>query len=145
MWVTNDSTAVEFTPGQLSSSGSPTPSVTISSNSSESLNSPLGPAFDASGDLWMATPGNNTVVEMTPGQLSSSGDPTPAVTLNSTTTTTKLTSSADPASVGEVVIYRARVSPAPGGGTVEFTIHGTAIPDVRGGRSTPPPGRQPAR
>ncbi|MGN6871816.1 MAG: InlB B-repeat-containing protein, partial [Solirubrobacteraceae bacterium] len=42
-------------------------------------------------------------------------------------TTTGLVSSANPATVGQQVTYTATVSPAPGGGTVQFTDGGTAI------------------
>ena len=92
LWVSNAGvntssqyTLVEFTPPQLSASGSPTPAVTISSGS---LVDPEGLAFDAHGDLWASNTGNctpncGTLVELTPSQLSTSGSPTPAVTISS--------------------------------------------------------------
>jgi sugar lactone lactonase YvrE len=82
LWVANidDSSIVEFTPSQLASSGSPAPAVTITS-ASGSLDGPIGLAFDASGDLWVADIGARGLVEFTPSQLAASGSPTPAVTI----------------------------------------------------------------
>jgi hypothetical protein len=42
-------------------------------------------------------------------------------TVNLAATTTALTSSADPSSIGQKVVYSATVSPDPGGGTIEFS------------------------
>jgi sugar lactone lactonase YvrE len=83
LWVANDSnnTIVEFTTNQITSSGSPTPAVTIGGSA---LQAPWGLAFDASGHLWVANALGNTLVEFTPGQLGASGSPTPAVTLSAT-------------------------------------------------------------
>jgi glucose/arabinose dehydrogenase len=39
-------------------------------------------AFDGSGDLWVTSPVNNTVLEYTPSQLTSSGYPTPSVVIS---------------------------------------------------------------
>lgn len=44
-------------------------------------------------------------------------------------TTTKLSASANPATVGQKVTFSAKVSPAPGGGTVEFLQDGVAVND----------------
>ena len=84
LWVANDdnNTVVEFTPGQLAATGSPTPAVTLSATPGFSLDFPLGMAFNAAGDLWVANHANNTVAEFTPAQLAATGSPTPAVTLN---------------------------------------------------------------
>jgi sugar lactone lactonase YvrE len=85
LWVANlaASSVVEFTVSQLASSGSATPAVALSA-SSGSLNGPVGLAFDASGNLWVANNGPNTVVEFTVSQLAATGSPTPAVTLSAT-------------------------------------------------------------
>ena len=48
------------------------------------LNGPSLSTFDSSGDLWVANFHNNTVVEFTPGQLATSGSPTPAVIVYAT-------------------------------------------------------------
>ncbi len=85
LWVANNggNTVVAFAPNQLTTSGSPTPAVTLSSTGG-SLNGPIGVAFDASSNLWVANNGGNTVVEFTASQLGSTGGPTPAVTLSAT-------------------------------------------------------------
>lgn len=88
LWVTNtiNNTVVAFTPSQLAAGGSPTPSITLSADSGTptSLLSPSAIAFDASGDLWVANRGNDTVVAFTPSQLAAGGSPTPTVTLMAT-------------------------------------------------------------
>ena len=65
---------------QLAKSGSPSPRVTITS---QSLNVPCKPAFDARGDLWAGNFQGGTVVEFTKAQLAKSGSPAPRVTLSS--------------------------------------------------------------
>lgn len=83
LWVSNlnASTVVAYSPAQLAAGGSPTPSVTISSDPTPSLAQPYGLAFDASGDLWVANGGSpNTVVRFDAAQLST-GAPTPAATI----------------------------------------------------------------
>lgn len=72
-------TIVEYSASQLAASGTPTPAVILTSNAG-SLAATGGLAFDANGNLWVATA--NTLVEFTPSQLASSGDPTPAVTIS---------------------------------------------------------------
>lgn len=83
LWVAdfNSSTVVAFTPNQLAASGSPIPSVTLSATGG-SLDAPVGLAFDASGDLWVANEFGNTVVEFAASQLVTSGSPTPNVTVS---------------------------------------------------------------
>jgi hypothetical protein len=71
---------VEFTKAQLSTSGSPTPAVTISATNVgpyESLYGPYAVAVDRSGDLWVSNFDGNTAVEFGRHQLSRSGSPTP--------------------------------------------------------------------
>jgi sugar lactone lactonase YvrE len=82
LWVTNsgNSTLVEFAASQLAASGSPTAAVTISAPGG-AFTRPVGLAFDAAGDLWVANFTPNTVVEYTPAQLAATGDPTPTITL----------------------------------------------------------------
>jgi hypothetical protein len=76
LWVANENASiVEFTAGQLESTGNPVPAVVIPDAAR-----PNALAFDADGDLW-ATTFNGGVQEFTPGQLASSGSPTPAVTI----------------------------------------------------------------
>ena len=85
LWVANydSSTLVDYPKNRLAS-GAQVPAVTISSDSSGSLNSPAGLAFDASGDLWVAANLSNKVLEYTRGELSS-GHPRPAVTISADT------------------------------------------------------------
>jgi hypothetical protein len=76
---------VEFTRSELSTSGSPTPSVTITSTKpgspTGSLYGPYSLAFTSSGDLWVENFYNNTTIEFGKAQLSSSGSPTPLRTI----------------------------------------------------------------
>jgi streptogramin lyase len=85
LWVTNQfgNSIVEYTPAQLSGSGSPIPNITISADK-RSLDGPVGLVFDSSGDLWVANYVIDTVVEYTPAQLASTGNPVPAVTISGT-------------------------------------------------------------
>jgi sugar lactone lactonase YvrE len=87
LWVagTTPGALEEFTPSQLTTSGVPVPTVTLSDTSS-SIFGPLMIAFDTAGDLWVANGnffGTSTVVEFSAAQLAESGSPTPAVTLRS--------------------------------------------------------------
>jgi hypothetical protein len=80
----------EFAPGQLTPSGSP--SVRLTSDADESLNCPRGLTFDGAGGLWVsnfAISGGGvlgSLVEYTPNQLSTSGDPTPSEIIKGTGT-----------------------------------------------------------
>jgi sugar lactone lactonase YvrE len=94
LWVANNAQAsiVEFTPSQLAASGSPAPAVIITGavvSGELSVFAPVGVAFDASGDLWVANRNpsypcfivRSNLVEFTPSQLAASGSPAPAVML----------------------------------------------------------------
>jgi sugar lactone lactonase YvrE len=79
LWIANaisPPTVVEFTASQLAS-GTPTPAVTITSGSTGSN---IGVAFDASGNLWVAS--NGSIVQYSASQLKKSGSPAAAVTLS---------------------------------------------------------------
>ncbi len=82
LWVANydNSTLVKYPRDRLVS-GNRAPAVTISADSSGSLNSPAGLAFDAAGDLWVAANLSNKVLEYTHRQLVS-GRPRPEVTIS---------------------------------------------------------------
>lgn len=84
LWVTNSgtSTLVKYTPGQIAAGGAQTPAVTLTSDGSNSLDTPYYLAFDAAGNLWVPNFMANTLVEFTPDQLAASGDPTPAATIS---------------------------------------------------------------
>lgn len=85
LWVANANagTMVEFAADQLAASGSPTPAVTVSATAG-SIVGPIGIAFDAHGNLWVANgnTGHNTVVMFGASQLTASGAPTPSVVLS---------------------------------------------------------------
>jgi streptogramin lyase len=85
---------VEFTKAQLSSSGSPTPAVTISSTlagcsvpeapqscAAGSLYGPYGVAVERNGDVWVSNFNTPTTVEFSKHQLSQTGSPTPQRTI----------------------------------------------------------------
>ena len=73
LWVSSlsNSHLVEFSAADLTSTGTPTPSVIISSID---LNEPGQMAFDSSGNLWVTNAGNSTVVSFTPAQLATGGN-----------------------------------------------------------------------
>ena len=84
-WVesySNDKIA-EFSASQLTSGGSKSATVLLSDDGSGSLSGPGEIAFDKKGNLWVPNINEDTVVEFAKGQLTSSGDPTPTVTLSS--------------------------------------------------------------
>jgi sugar lactone lactonase YvrE len=85
LWVANNggNDIVEFTAAQLTASGAPTPAITISETPPQpgNLQEPIGLAFDAHGNLWVANNAVSGIVEYSASQLTTSGSPTPAVTL----------------------------------------------------------------
>ena len=82
LWVANydNSTVVEYTLSNLAS-GARIPAVTISTDASRTLNSPLGLAFDRSGDLWVAANLSNKLLEYAKSDLVN-GAEVPAVTIS---------------------------------------------------------------
>ncbi len=82
LWVTSNDlfgeagTIVEYTPGQLSSTGAPVPHVILTG-----FAEPIGIAFDAAGDLWVSDSYGNDVFMIPPSELGTGGSPTPTVTL----------------------------------------------------------------
>jgi sugar lactone lactonase YvrE len=86
LWVSSEANSqiVEFALSQLSSSGSVTPTVIISSPDHANLSGPGAVQFDNAGNLWVANSFNSTVTEFTQSQLVSSGSPAAAVILSST-------------------------------------------------------------
>jgi sugar lactone lactonase YvrE len=85
LWVGNNvaNNIVEFTPTQLAAGGPLTPTVTITEVPPQpnNLQEPIGLAFDAHGNLWVANNSASSIVEYTSSQLATSGSPVPAVTL----------------------------------------------------------------
>ncbi|MGA6972205.1 MAG: hypothetical protein WBY93_11290 [Candidatus Binatus sp.] len=85
LWAANaaNSTVVELAASSLKTTGSPTPAVTIGA-SDGSLIVPVGIGFDDKGNLWVSNFSGATVVEFSPSQRTSSGTPTPTVTISNT-------------------------------------------------------------
>jgi sugar lactone lactonase YvrE len=85
LWVSDGQSnrLLKYTATQLASSGAPEPDVVLGAIG-ESLATPSGLAFDASGNLWVANLDGQSVVGFSPGQLAASGSPAPHVTLSPT-------------------------------------------------------------
>ncbi len=96
LWLTDDvDTIAEYSAPQLTAGGAQTPAVVIIDGPAPPCifegtppppfcNGPDGLAFDNSNNLWVANgvaTGTETIVKYTPDQLTTSGSPTPAVTL----------------------------------------------------------------
>lgn len=79
LWIANfaNGTIVRFDKSQLSKSGAPVPSVTITG-----VANPTGLAFDASATLWVTDLHANTVSRYLRGQLTTSGEKPPAIVLS---------------------------------------------------------------
>ena len=80
LWVAGacSDTVVKFAQSQLISSGSPTPSITLSS-AIFGDDEPSGVAFDSKGDLVVTTFEDGTIAKFTSKQLKASGAPVPKV------------------------------------------------------------------
>ena len=85
LWVSDNvaQTIAKYRVADLAMSGSPAPAVVLTESISLSP-LPLGLAFDAEGDLWVANLGARNLVAFSPAQLTVSGAPTPQVVLSST-------------------------------------------------------------
>ncbi len=87
IWVANGDSppysVVRYSASQLTASGTPVPSVILSTNGS-SIDEPAGLAFDASGNLWVSNlAGASPIVEFAASQLASTGNPVPTITVTS--------------------------------------------------------------
>lgn len=87
-WVSEsfNNQILKFSASELASSGTRTPTVTISADSG-TLSTPAGLAVDAGGNLWVANYANGTIVAYAPTQLTTSGKPKPSITLSLGVTT----------------------------------------------------------
>jgi secreted PhoX family phosphatase len=98
LWVANDDDPVqnlgsvaEFTPGQLATSGSPTPAVMLTptpvlQGATTSLDGTSGIAFDNQGNLWVGNDSSDqkgSVAKFSKQSIKSSGSPLPSVFLDS--------------------------------------------------------------
>jgi hypothetical protein len=72
----------EYTPAQLTASGAPIPSITLSGGSPGQLSEPTGLAFDKSGNLWVGS-SHSALMELTASQLTASGSPMVSVAISS--------------------------------------------------------------
>jgi len=80
LWVTNEdaNTVVEYAKDQLTSSGKPAPTVTLSS---AVFDAPWGAVFDTSGNLVVMNYSDGTIAKFTSQQLKASGAPVPEVSV----------------------------------------------------------------
>ncbi len=83
LWVPNENnaTVVEFRRAQLTASGDPAPAITISSDSSHDLETPVSITFDSGGNLWATDFFGSAILEFTPAQQADTGTPSPATVL----------------------------------------------------------------
>jgi hypothetical protein len=118
----------------VTTTGSPVPVV------SESGTLPPGLVFKASNNgtaTISGTPPSDATGTYEVTITATNGVGSPAVqrlviTLAGASTTTSLSSSPNPASVGQTVTYTAQVSPRPNGGTVSFFAEGAPVPGCNG-------------
>jgi sugar lactone lactonase YvrE len=83
LWVSTAGDQIdEFIASQLTTSGTKTPHVVLTDDGSGSIDGNYNIDFLGT-SLWATNTSNGTVVEFTASQLASTGNPTPAVTLNS--------------------------------------------------------------
>ena len=85
LWVSDNvaQTIAKYRGADLTASGSPAPAVVLSENQNP-LPLPLGLAFDADGNLWVANLGARNVVAFNPAQRAATGSPAPQIVLSST-------------------------------------------------------------
>lgn len=83
LWVSDSAALKEFSAAQLTASGAPVPAVTIGDDGLGSLNGPEGITFDTKGNLWVAVFFSNLLVGYSHSQLTTSGNPVPAVIVRS--------------------------------------------------------------
>src|SRR5437867_5210956 len=85
LWVSDNvaQTIAKYRATDLTVSGSPAPAVVLTENNNASP-LPLGLAFGADGNLWVANLQARSVVAFSPAQLAVTGAPTPQVVLSST-------------------------------------------------------------
>lgn len=82
LWVTDilANTVSKYLRGQLFTSGDKPPAIVLSANGNSLVN-PSGIAFDSFNNMWIANPGNQTVVAFRPPQRGSTSSPAPFLTL----------------------------------------------------------------
>lgn len=95
LWVAGQysNTLVELTPDQLTKSGAVTPAVTISA-AFGSIDRPFAIAFDAKGNLWVASINDSSIVAFSPSSLSASGEAVPIAGINHVSAADQATSMA---------------------------------------------------
>ena len=82
LWMvdTRNHRVVKFGAAKIAATGAPTPDVIFTARNG-SLQNPSGLAFDATGRLWIANGGNQSIVAFATAQLLASGSPEPSVVL----------------------------------------------------------------
>lgn len=84
LWASNSHSnkVFSFDPAQLNASGFLAPQVVLNTLGTTLVN-PAGIAFDASGNLWVANTGNQTLAAFSPAQLTTTGSPVPHIVISS--------------------------------------------------------------
>lgn len=82
LWVGYGGVVLRYAPAQLQTGGSPEPDVVLLTDGTTTLRDVRGLAFDASGSLWVTTAINHRAEKYPPEVLTSSGNPTPTVSLS---------------------------------------------------------------
>ncbi len=102
LWVSNEQlippsgvapgTVVEFASADITTSGTPTPVVTLTTttiNTVDTIDDPQGIAFSGGGDLAVANDANSTIAVFSPAQLGTGGNVVPQTLISGTKTKLK--------------------------------------------------------
>ncbi len=87
LWVSNTNASyplIEYDANQLIGGGALVANVAITTDPLGLLVDPYGLTFDGAKNLWVAVPGKNSLVAFSPAQQEVSGNPTPAIIIQST-------------------------------------------------------------
>ncbi|HKI56934.1 MAG TPA: hypothetical protein VKB31_07250 [Trueperaceae bacterium] len=133
LWLGLTGYLFEYTPSQLVSTATPTPSITINNDNTTdySLIRPLDLAFDPHGNLWVSECNGNNIEMFTPAQLAvNNSSPTPNAEITSVTCAVGMTFDAQ----GDLWFSEPRATPP---AIAEFT--GAQLAAAAGNVSSPSP------